>query len=239
MAKKKQSAAEKQLSKAKSKIKELGNFKYSDSAGLESSYKSSYSDYNKWVNNPEKYGFNAHITEVNDLFDQVMNQEQFSYDPQKDQLFQMYKQQYQQQGSRAMQNQMGVAAAYSGGYNSSAAQTSAQSQYQGYMDALSEKAAETYQNALDMYKYNQQNLLNKYNTARDMNNSGNEAYYKQADIKAQKMNNAYNAYNDDRNYQYNNYSSDRSYYQTQSKNALDQINWLKEYQLKKKLYKGG
>jgi len=231
--------AQEKLNTANKNLNNLGTFKYSDSTGLQSAYNGAYKDYNDWIENPNKYGYNKYQSDVDKLFNQVMSQEKFSYDPQQDKLFQMYKQQYQAQGQRAMQNQMGVAAARSGGYNSSAAQSAAQSTYQGYMDALSEKAAETYQNSLDMYKYNQQQLLNRYNTARDMNNAGNEAYWKQADAKAQKMNNTYSVFNDDRSYQWNKYSDNRNFLQTQVKNAQDQVNWQKEYELQKRQVNGG
>jgi len=226
-----------QLEKAEKEINKLGNFVYKDSGGLNQAYKKLYSDYSRMLDNPENYGYNAYIDDVNDLFSGVMNQSPFSYDPKTDKLFGLYKQQYQNQGKRAMQNQMGVAAANSGGYNSSAAQTSSQRAYQNYMDALSEKAGETYQNALDLYRYNQQNALDKLGAALDMNSAGNDAYFSQANALSDRMNSAYNAYNDARNYQLSKYNSDRSYWQSQGKNALDQINWLKEYSLQKKLYK--
>ena len=236
---KKKTAAEKQLATANSRIKKLGSFPYSDKAGLKSTYNSAYRDYTGWVNNPTAHGFNTYITDVKKLYNQVQN---YTYDPQKDGLFQMYKNQYQAQGTRAMQNQMGVAAALSGGYNSSVAQTSAQQQYKDIMSGLNDKAAETYQ-------LNRQNLIDRYNTARDMNNAGNDDYWKQVDVRANRMNNAYSAYNDDRTFQYNKYNNDRTYWQTQGQNAQTQINWQKEYDqtnawnkknynLQKKQYKG-
>ncbi len=232
-------SSEKKLDKANKKLKELEKFKYNDSLGLSSAYSTAYDDYSDWLQNAAENGYGKYLSDVETLFGDVMKQEKFSYDPVKDKLFQLYKEQYTNQGNRAMKNQLGAAAAFSGGYNSSAAQSASQNAYQNYLTALSDKAAETYQNALNMYKYKQQNLFDKYNAARDMNNAANDAYWKQADAKAQRMNSAYNAYSNERNYQYNKYSSDRNFYQNQGKNALDQINWLKEYQLKKKQYKGG
>nr|DAX92717.1 MAG TPA: hypothetical protein [Caudoviricetes sp.] len=239
--------AEKDLNNANKHLENLRSFSYT--GGLEKDYKASMKDYNDWADNPEKYGYNAYINDVNDLFEQIMSQEQFSYDPQKDALFQMYKKQYETQGNRAMQNQMGVASAYSGGYNSSVAQTSAQQQFQNSMDELSQKAAETYQNSLDMYKYQQQNLLDRYNVTRDMNNTGNDAYWKQLGVKQNKANNAYTAYTDDKTFQYNQYSDDRNYWSQQKQNAQSQINWQKDYNqtenwnrknynLNKKVYNG-
>lgn len=238
MAKKTQ--AQKDLEKANEMLSSLGSsFIYSDKRKLGEAYKKAYNDYLNWINNSSKNGLNAYKNDVDSLFSQIINQKKFSYDPQEDKLFQLYKAQYMNEGGRAMKNQMGVASALAGGYNSSVAQTSAQTAYQSYLSALSEKAAETYQNALDMYKYNRQNLFDRYNVARDMNNAGNDAFYKQAEIKAQRMNNAYSTYNDDRSFQYNKYTADRNFYQNQGKSAQDQINWLKEYKLKNKLYKGG
>ncbi|MBE6742502.1 MAG: hypothetical protein E7570_09420 [Ruminococcaceae bacterium] len=231
-------SAQKQLSQALEELDKLKKFKYSDTSGLREQYNSALKDYNSYINNPEKYGYNQYINDVNSLFDSIINQREFSYDPKTDMLFQLYKNQYQNQGSRAMKNQMGVASALSGGYNSSAAQTSAQNAYQKYMDELSLKAGEAYHNALEMYKSNQQNLLDKYNTARDMNNSLNDAYWKNADIKSTGLDNAYNAYTDDRSFQYNKFSDNRDFYQNQGNNAQNQINWLKEYELNKKRYKG-
>lgn len=232
---------------AQNELNKLGDFTYT--GNLDAEYNSAYSDYNDFYNNPQANGYNAYINDVNSLFDQVMNQQKFSYDPQKDALFQMYKKQYEAQGNRAMQNQMGVATANSGGYNSSVAQTSAQNIFQGYMDQLSEKASQTYQNALDMYKYKQQNLLDRYNIAKNMNDSGNDAYWKQLDAKQQKANNAYTAWQNDKTFQYNQYSDNRNYWQQESQKAQNQINWQaeydqaekwndKNYKLNKKLYKG-
>lgn len=240
-------SAKSDLNKSKKELKKLGSFKYA--GNLDTAYNTAYSDYTNFYNNPEANGYNANINDVRSLYDQVMSQEKFSYDPQKDQLFQMYKQQYNAQGNRAMNNQMGIAAANSGGYNSSVAQTSAQSTFHGYMDELSEKASQTYQNALDMYKYKQQNLLDKYKVAKDMNDSGNDAYWKQLDAKQQNMYNAYTAWQDDKNFQYNQYSDDRSYWQQFGQNAQTQINWQKDfdqtekwgkknYNLNKKAYTG-
>ena len=236
---KEKSEYQKQLEQANKALDKLGSYKYADTEGLKAAYNAAYNEYAKMLQNPEEYGYNAYQNDVDSLFGELMKAEQFSYDPKTDSLFQLYRQQYQNQGKRAMNNQLGVASALSGGYNSSAAQSAAQNAYQTYMNALSEKAAQTYQNALDRYKYDEQSRLNKFNTALDMNNASNDAYYKQAQANAQKMNSAYNAFSDDRDFSYNKYSADRSYLQNQSKSALDRVNWLKEYELQKKLYKGG
>lgn len=204
---------------------------FSYSSSLDKQWQNAAKQYDNIYNNPSKYGYDAYKSDVNALFNSVMNQEEFSYDPQKDALFQMYKQQYNAQGNRGMKNQMGVAAARSGGYNSSAAQTSAQSVYQGYMDALNEKASETYQNALDFYNNQQQNLLNRYNTALSMNNASNDAYNQRLQAAQQRASQLYGAFTDDRNYAYNKWNDNRQYMQTQAWNKQSNA-------LQKKLYLG-
>ena len=234
----KKSLEQKQLEKANKKLKELEKFSFNDKKGLKKLYKDAFNEYSKWVTNPEEYGYNAYYADVDNLFNKLMEEKKFTYDPSSDPLFQTYKDLYHNMGMRAMQNTLGAASALSGGYNSSAAQTSSQMAYKSYLDALGEKAGETYNSALDKYRFNQQDLLNRFSAARDMNNSGNEAYRLGTDIRNQQMNSAYNAFNDERDFQYGSFANDRNFYQNQGKNALNQINWQKEYALQKKLYKG-
>lgn len=208
------------------------SFTYSDT-GFKTAFDNAWSSYEDIYKNPSAYGYNQYKSTVDDLFDQVMNHGDFSYDMEKDQLFQMYKQQYDRKGQRAMKNQMGISAANSGGYNSSVAQTSAQNVYQTYMDELSQKASETYQNAYDMFNQDFNNLMNKYNMASDMNNAGNKAYNDQLTQKSTMAQNAYNAYQDDKNMQYNQYSDNLVYQQNEEKNKQDQSNWQKDYDWRK------
>lgn len=144
------------------------------------------------------------MTDVNEYFNQLMSQPKFTYDMNNDQLFQMYKRQYAQQGNAAMQNAMGIAAAANGGYNSSNAQTAAQTIYGNYMDALSEKAAQTYQNAYDRYNTefarNQSLLDARMGIAQaNMTNAQN------------RLVNAQNALNDDKTYRLNQYTNQMNY----------------------------
>ena len=226
------SAAQKKLEQATKNLGKTSSFSYNNKNGYQTAWNKANNAYNNWLENPSANGLNKYIGDVDELFASIMNQEKFSYDPQRDQLFQMYKQQYQNQGIRAMNNQMGVAAAATGGYNSSVGQTSAQNTYQTYMNELSNKAAETYQNALDMHKYKQQNLLDKYNVASDMNNASNEQYWQQTNALGQKAQNAYNIFNDDRSFQYNKFSDNRGFWQNQQTAAQNQVNWEKEFKRK-------
>ena len=82
-----------------------------------------------------------------------------------DALYQQYKDQYMTQGKLAMMDTMGQAAAMTGGYGNSYAQTAGQQAYQGYLQGLNDKVPELYQLALSQYNaegdemYNQAALM--------------------------------------------------------------------------------
>ena len=97
-----------------------------------------------------------------DIMNQIINGEKFSYDLNGDALYQQYKDQYTTQGKLAMMDTMGQASAMTGGYGNSYAQTAGQQAYQGYLQQLNDKVPELYQLALDQYNQERQDLYNQY-----------------------------------------------------------------------------
>lgn len=103
--------------------------------------------------------------QLTEIINQINNREKFSYDLNGDMLYQQYKDQYTTQGKLAMMDTMGQAAALTGGYGSSYAQTAGQQAYQGYLQNLNDKIPELYQLALNQYNkegddmYNQASLI--------------------------------------------------------------------------------
>ena len=89
--------------------------------------------------------------QLNEIMNQINNREKFSYDLNGDMLYQQYKDQYTTQGKLAMMDTMGQAAALTGGYGNSYAQTAGQQAYQGYLQNLNDKIPELYQLALNQY----------------------------------------------------------------------------------------
>ena len=81
----------------------------------------------------------------------------------EDAMYQMYKDQYQQGGQRAMRDTIGQASALTGGYGSSYAQTAGQQTYQGYLQELNQLIPQLRQQAYEEYRDEGQDLLNKYN----------------------------------------------------------------------------
>lgn len=99
--------------------------------------------------------------QLDDIYNKIMNREEFSYDLNADALYQQYKDQYTAQGQLAMMDTMGQAAAMTGGYGNSYAQGVGQQTYQGYLQQLNEKVPELYQIALNQYNQEEQSLYNQ------------------------------------------------------------------------------
>lgn len=95
---------------------------------------------------------------------QYENRDPFSYDFNSDALYQQYKDQYIQQGQLAMMDTMGQAAAMTGGYGNSYAQTVGQQAYNQQLGQLNEIMPELYGMAYDRYTQEGQDMLNMYNT---------------------------------------------------------------------------
>lgn len=108
---------------------------------------------------------------VNDALDKILNREKFTYDLNGDALYQQYKDQYTTQGKMAMMDTMGQAAALTGGYGNSYAQSVGQQAYQGYMQQLNNKIPELYQLALDKYNSDGNDLNNRYALLADRENT--------------------------------------------------------------------
>lgn len=89
--------------------------------------------------------------QIQSLYEQIMGRGSFKYDSATDPLFQNYKAGYIRQGKDAMRDTMGQAAALTGGYGSSYAQSVGQQAYGRYLEKLAEVLPETYGMALDAW----------------------------------------------------------------------------------------
>lgn len=107
-------------------------------------------------------------TRLEDIYNQIVNREKFSYDLNADALYHQYKDQYTHQGQMAMMDTMGQAAAMTGGYGNSYAQSVGQQAYQGYLQRLNDVVPELYGMALDQYNQEGQDLLNQFSMAGSM-----------------------------------------------------------------------
>ena len=111
-------------------------------------------------------GKTSYTSQVQDMMDSIMNREKFSYDVDKDQLFQQALASSMNSGKQAMQDTMGQASALTGGYGSTYATTAANQTYNAYIEDAYNNLPQYYQMALEAYQmegdemYRQLGMLN-------------------------------------------------------------------------------
>ncbi|MBE6916230.1 MAG: hypothetical protein E7471_06345 [Ruminococcaceae bacterium] len=93
---------------------------------------------------------NTYGARIDEMLNQILSREDFSYNPETDQLFQYYRDMYQREGDRAMQNTLAEVAAGAGGMNSYAI-TAAQQANNYYNAQMTDKIPELYRLAYQMY----------------------------------------------------------------------------------------
>lgn len=111
---------------------------------------------------------NSYEDQLKNLYNQIINREDFSYDLNSDMLYNQYKDQYVQQGKQAMMDTMGQAAALTGGYGSTYSQSAGQQAYNAYLQSLNDVVPELYDRALDQYNTEGEQLYNQYAMVGDM-----------------------------------------------------------------------
>ena len=167
--------------------------------------------------------------QLQDIYNQIVNRDKFTYDVNSDALYQQYADQYTQRGQLAMMDTMGQAAALTGGYGNSYASTAGNQAYQGYLQQLNDVVPELYGMALDQYNQEGQDLLNQYAMVGDMaddeyakyQDSLNQ-YWQNLSMQKQLVDDAYDQ-------GYNNwYNSYQAAYQAERDQVADQ-QWQKEY----------
>lgn len=108
--------------------------------------------------------------------DKILNREAFSYDLNGDALYRQYKDRAVKNGRLAMMDTMGQAAAMTGGYGSSYAQSAGQQAYQKQMDTLTDQAAQLYDRARQDYDRQVQMDRDRYDILRQRENSSYNQY---------------------------------------------------------------
>ena len=158
--------------------------------------------------------------EADAYLNQYQNRDPFSYDFNSDALYQQYKDNYIQQGQMAMMDTMGQAAAMTGGYGNSYAQTAGQQAYNLYMNQLNDIMPELYQMAHDQYTQEGQDMLAMYDLYMNKENYEYNRYqdtlnnWYQEDSRLQSnydtaYNRAWNEYLEGKETAYNDYQTGR------------------------------
>ena len=178
--------------------------------------------------------------QLNDTIQQILNQEKFSYDVNKDALYHQYADQYTRQGKLASMDTMGQAAALTGGYGSSYGQSVGQQTYQAYLQQLNEVVPELYGMALDQHNQERQQLFDQAALMAQMEDQeygrymdSMNAYLTERDYLAGRYDTErdydYGKWADGRDFSYGQFIDDRNMgYQKERDQVADQ-QWQKEY----------
>lgn len=110
-------------------------------------------------------GNSPYVQQLNTLYDQIVNRKPFKYDVNGDLLYRQMADQAMKNGALAARNAMGQAAALTGGYGNSYAEQVAAQAYQQNMAALNDNIPELYQQALNAYLAEGDQLLQQYELA--------------------------------------------------------------------------
>lgn len=169
--------------------------------------------------NMPKYA-GAYDGQLKELYDQIVNRDPFSYDINKDMLYQQYANEYARNGKLAMMDTMGQAAALTGGYGSSYGQQVGQQTYNAYLQQLGDIVPDLYDKAYAHYQDEGDQLMQQYAMMGDL-----------ADDEYAKFLDSYNRWATEREYAQN--EADKAYergYQDYL-TRLNQYNVDREYGL--------
>lgn len=167
---------------------------------------------------------------MDDTMKAILDRKPFQYDVTRDALYNQYKDQYVRNGKLAMQDTMGQAAAMTGGYGNSYAQSVGQQAYQGYLTGLTDKIPELYQLALSKYQLDGDALKEQYallgdREAQDYGRHQDAVAAWQAD-----RNFLAGRYDQERTWDYGKFTDDRNYdytlWQDNAARAQAQVEYL-------------
>ena len=107
-------------------------------------------------------GKTSYSDQVRDMINQIMNREKFSYDVDKDPLFQQALASAMNSGKQAMQDTIGQASALTGGYGSTYATTAGNQAYNAFIEDAYDNLPQYYQMALEAYQAEGDEMYRQY-----------------------------------------------------------------------------
>lgn len=120
-------------------------------------------------------------SKLDQVLDEVLNPEKFSYDVESDPVYQSYKDMYTREGNRAMKDTLAGLSIDAGGENSWAVSAAAQANNR-YMQELADRVPELYNLAYEKYMTERNADMNKLSLLQDMENSDYNRYLSDMNI---------------------------------------------------------
>lgn len=136
------------------------------------------------ANKPGSYQ-SKYTGQLDRLYNQLMGRGPMQYNMNGDALYQNYRQRYMGQGRMNMRDAMGQAAAQTGGYGSSYAQTAGQAAYNSALQQLNEQVPTLQSQAQERFNDETTRMTNQYNLA---NAADQQAYGRDRDAQTDWMN---------------------------------------------------
>lgn len=161
---------------------------------------------------------NRYDEQLQDMLDKLLNREDFTYDPETDQLYSQYKKQYNREGDRATAEALGATAAATGGVPSSYAATAAAQAGNYFASQLTDKIPELYELAYNKYLSDYNMDLTDLDAVRAAEASDYEKYL--TDL---------SQWNADREFEYGKLLDEINSQTMERQEAIDRANMAAEY----------
>ena len=107
---------------------------------------------NDWEKNKPQDYQSQYSEQIDAILNDILNREEFSYNMNADPLYQQYKEQYIQNGKKAMMDTIGQATALTGGYLNSYATTAGNQAYDEYLNELNYIGLDLRDRAYEQYQ---------------------------------------------------------------------------------------
>ncbi|GFI61260.1 hypothetical protein IMSAG049_00417 [Clostridiales bacterium] len=177
--------------------------------------------------------------QINDILNKINSREPFSYDLSADALYQQYKEGYMSAGRRAMEDVSGQAAALTGGYGNTYAETASSAAYDRYLQQLNERIPELYERSRAAYDNEGNELYKLYSMYMNAEKADYEKYRDELADWQRERDYAYEEYKDESDRAREDYYDRLSLLKDAAKNEssdywnykdLENVKWNQDFQ---------
>lgn len=191
-------------------------------------------------NKPDEY-YSKYQGTIDGIIDNILNRKSFDTNSVYDSdLYKNYREQYIQQGQKAMRDTMGAATAATGGYGSTYAQAAGQQAYDNYLSQLGDKTLDIYDRVYNQYLNEGQEMYNKLNAVNNQDNIDYSRYRDSVNDYYNDLNYYAGRYDNSYNQDFGEYQTDLSakqwaeqYAYQKTQDALAQQNWQTQFDYQK------
>lgn len=132
---------------------------------------------NKWEKNkPDEYK-SKYSQEIDKLLKNILNREKFEYNMNADPMYQQYRENYIQDGKKAMMDTIGQATALTGGYLNSYASSVGNQVYDEYLNEINDIALDLRDRAYEQYTDEGDKLLEDVTILRSLDGDAYDKYW--------------------------------------------------------------